>query len=113
VSDSIGKDRVPDRAPSLPEFGNLTVTVSAAGADSWERWHEDFVINGNSGQDKEKNGTLTLLDPSLKTALLTIKLFNIGIFSLRSPKTDANADKVARLEAGLYVERMELVAGGK
>jgi hypothetical protein len=107
-SDRVGKERNYEKTPSAPEFGSLSVTMSAAQADSWQRWHEDSVIKGNA---TEKNGTLTLLAPNRTDALLTIKLFNVGIYALRSPKPDANAESIARLEAGLYVERMELVAG--
>lgn len=108
ASDRVGAERNYEKTAAAPEFGNLSITMSAAQADSWQRWYEDSVVKG---KPSEKNGTLTLLDPTLKNALLQINLFNVGIYSLRSPKAEANADAIAKLEAGLYVERAELVAG--
>jgi hypothetical protein len=40
------------------------------------------VIKGNSGAGNEKNGTIELLDASLKKTLGTITLVRCGIFSL-------------------------------
>ncbi len=38
------------------EFPNLTVTLPESHAKEWIDWHEDFVIKGNSSQDKELSG---------------------------------------------------------
>ena len=36
------------------------------------KWHEDFVIKGNNGEDKEKGGTLEYLTADLKDVLFTL-----------------------------------------
>ena len=84
---------------------------TAASAQSWRDWFEDFVVKGNSGQEKEKNGTLTFLSPNRKDTLATINLFNLGIFKLVDA-TPAGADAIHRITAELYCERMQFVPGG-
>ena len=76
------------------------------------QWHEDFVIKGKNDKAAEKKGALILLDPSLKTELARINLFNLGIYRLASQASAAGAESIARLTAELYCERMELVIGG-
>ena len=87
------------------EFPNLQITLAEAGADDWIEWADDFIINGNNNSANEKNGTLFLLSPNLKTELARVKFFNLGICRL-TPET-AGADAISRLSAELYCERME------
>jgi phage tail-like protein len=94
------------------EFPNLAVTLAEAGSESWQKWHEDFVINGKATDQQEKSGRLVFLGPNLKDELLEIKLHNVGIFALRPSKRQAGTEGSARLDAELYVERMEFVPKG-
>jgi hypothetical protein len=107
-----GGERDYGKVPGKLEFPNLKITFAEVSAQSWVAWHEDFLIQGNSGPDKEKNGRLVLLSPTLKEELLEIKLFNLGIFKLDSEAGEANSDTVARMTAELYCERMEFKFGG-
>lgn len=73
--------------------------------------YEDFVVKGDNDKSREKSGTLTLLAPDLKTVLVQIKFYNMGIFRLQADKSEANADPIKRVQAELYVERMEFLPG--
>lgn len=95
------------------EFPNLAITLAEAGSESWQKWHEDFVINGKGSDQLEKSGRLVFLAPNLKDELLEVKLHNVGIFALGPSKREAGATQLARLDAELYVERMELVLKAK
>ncbi len=119
-TDSIGDARDYLKEPGKIEFPNLNVTLSTTGAQSWTDWHEDFVIKGNNGDDKEKNGMLEFLSPNQSSVLARIRFFNVGILSLgpARPAMDpcnsgCPADSFAiheaarRVQAELYVERME------
>lgn len=112
VTDEIGEEREYEREPGKIEFPNLSVTFAAVSAQSWTEWFDDFVINGNNGQDKEKNGRLVFLSPTLQEQLAEIKFFNLGIFKLDSEAGEPNADAPARMTAELYCERMEFMYGG-
>lgn len=102
------------KEPGSVEFPNLALTLAELGSESWQKWHEDFVINGKGTDQLEKGGRLVFLAPNLKDELFEIKMHNIGIFALRPSKREAGAAQPARLDAELYVERMELVfKGGK
>jgi hypothetical protein len=94
--------------PAQLEFPNLKITLSQVGSETWFAWFNDFVIKGNNGESKERNGSIALLSPDLKDEVLRIDLFNLGIFAFGPEKAEANSDRVATVTAQLYCERMEL-----
>jgi hypothetical protein len=112
VSDDIGDARDYQKEPGKLEFPNLRITISEVSAKSWIDWHNDFVIQGNNDESKEKNGTLTFLAPNLKDGLATITFYNLGIFNITSDKSEANSDQIKRITVELYCERMEFRLGG-
>ncbi|HWI62853.1 MAG TPA: phage tail protein [Symbiobacteriaceae bacterium] len=107
VQDSVGDARDAQREPGKLEFPNLLLTLPVSSADDWIAWHEDFVIKGNNGQDKEKNGTLYLLATNRQDVLATIKFYNMGVVAIREAVSESASDTIARYEVELYVERME------
>ncbi len=112
ATDDIGVERDPLREPGKIEFPNLTVTMSEMSAQSWLDWFDDFVVNGNNDESKEKSGSISLLAANLVDELMRIDLFNLGIFRIGPDKAEANSDQIATVTAHLYCERMELHAGG-
>lgn len=103
-----GELRDYEKQPARLVFPDLKITLSQADAGPWAQWHEDFVVKGNAGDAQEKNGAIVFLDPSLKEELGRINLFNCGIFRFGAePRDAANRDRVARVTAELYCERME------
>ena len=109
VTDQIGGEREPTKEPGKVEFPNLKITLAQAGSQSWYDWFDDFVIQGNNGQEDERDGTLTFLAPDLKDELGRVRFFNLGIFKLSTETMEAGA--VTRVVAELYCERMELGVG--
>lgn len=101
-----GDVRVARRAPSRVEFPNLRISLAESSAQTWNAWLEDFVVKGNNDSTKERNGTLSFLTPDHTSTLLEVKLFNLGIFRLAAEA--GGAEHIARLQADLYCERMEL-----
>ncbi|HYF95890.1 MAG TPA: phage tail protein [Symbiobacteriaceae bacterium] len=112
VQDEVGDARDYQMEPGKLEFPNLKITLPVSSADTWIAWHEEFVIKGNNGQDKEKNGTLTLLSTNRQEVLATVRLFNMGIISIKEAANDSNSDSILRYEVELYVERMEFEGPG-
>jgi hypothetical protein len=111
VSDEIGDARDYLKEPGKIEFPNLKITLPEVAVTSWFDWFDDFVVKGNNGDDKEKNGSLTFLAPNLKDELAAINFFNLGIFKLAVDKAEANSDKIKLVTAELYCERMEFQYG--
>jgi hypothetical protein len=107
VQSSVGEARDQQREPAKLEFPNLKVTLSAASADGWLSWLDDFVVKGNNGQDKEKNGTIYYLATDRQTVLAKVKLYNIGIIRIDQVDSESGSDAIQRYTAELYVERME------
>jgi hypothetical protein len=105
----IGETRDYAVAPSEVEFPNLKVTFNAGSAQSWYNWLDDFVVKGNNGQEKERDGAIVFQNPSTKGDYGRVNLFNCGIVRISSEKQDPRSDAVRRLQAELYCERMQLV----
>jgi hypothetical protein len=104
----VGEVREATKASGGIEFPNLQLSISQASMDSWDKWYNDFVVNGNNDDQHEKNGAIVFLGPDMKVELGRINLSNCGIFRLADDK-EANSGKIKRFTAELYCERMELV----
>ena len=105
----VGEARDYEKAPARLEFPNLKITMAATGAQTWDAWHDDFVIKGNAGDDREKNGAVVYLDQSTREELGRVNLFNCGIFRLAPVNAEAGRETTARMAAELYCERMDFV----
>ena len=103
-----GEDRLPGKVPGNIEFPDLKITLATSSVATWAAWFDDFVIKGNNGSDKEKNGRIVFLSPDLQTEIGEIKLIHVGIFRFDPDADDqSSADKIARFTAELYVEQMQ------
>jgi hypothetical protein len=111
VPDPIGELREYVREPGRVDFSNLRITMSETHAQSWIDWHQDFLINGNCGQEKEKSGTLEYLAPNLQDVLMKVQLGNLGIFRLAYESEHPDGAHIRRVVVDLYCERMELEYG--
>jgi hypothetical protein len=106
-----GEVRLSRREPSRVEFPNLRISLAESSGQTWNAWFDDFVVKGNNDSSNERNGALSFLTPDRKSTLVAIKLFNLGIFRLAAEPQAAGAEQIARLQADLYCERMELKVG--
>jgi hypothetical protein len=102
-----GQSREPALHPSKVEMPNLKVTLSVLHADTWTAWHDDFVVKGNNGNDREKTGAIVFLAADMKEEVARIALTGVGIYSL-GPSPDGD-----HLEAGIYAETMRFSIKGK
>jgi hypothetical protein len=96
-----------DLRPGPLSVPNLTVTLAEQGAETWQSWFNDFVLKGNSADDREKHGRLSMLAPDLTKVLAHIDLSNVGIYRLAVEQTEY----LPRLVVGLYCERMDFRLG--
>lgn len=107
VSPNIGEPRDFEQQPIQLNVPNLKVSLSESSAQLWYAWHEDFVIKGNNGADKLKNGTLTFLAQDQTKELAHINFFNLGIFSLAPNLRGEEA--IRHVTAEMFCERVEFV----
>jgi len=108
----IGDERDYLKEPGPLEFPNLKIALPESAAQTWMDWHEDFVIKGNNDDSREKLGALVFLASDRKRELARVNFYNLGIFRLAPEKSESSADRIRRLPAELYCERMELVYKG-
>ena len=67
------------------------------------------MIQGNSGDAKERGGTLVYLAPDQSTPLFTLKFNHLGIFELMPVLVDGGGVSLPRLLAAMYCESMEFM----
>lgn len=107
IEEDVGDSDDDFKEPGHVEFPNLKITVSEAAADDLYAWHEDFVINGNNDETKEKSGSLIYYDATRTKPLLELTFSNLGIFKISSAPEVNNEDKIASVTAELYCEKVQ------
>lgn len=93
-------------SPRETVFPDLRVTVMESRAQGFLKWAQEFIIEGNNSDSKEKTGAIVFLDPSLKNELGRVRLFGVGI-SKFEPVPSNGTDGAPKVAVELYVERME------
>jgi hypothetical protein len=106
VEHSVGEMRDYQKEPASLEIPNLVITTAESHSEELYKWHEDFVIKGNNGDEKEKGATLEYLTPDLKTVLFTVTFQHLGIFKLSPDKVEAGSENIRRVKAEMYCEEM-------
>ena len=103
-----GEGHAPQSGLEVPD---LVFSTPEVDADTLLAWEQDFLVDGNDGEDREKNGTLQLLAPDLQTSIFTLVLKHLGIFRLTPPPGDSSTETIRQVTAGLYCEEMDLSVG--
>jgi phage tail-like protein len=103
---AVGDGRDVQAEPGQLEFPNLVVTLPESGAETFFKWHEDFVIKGNNSENQEKGGTLYWLTTDRKFQIGSVQFFNLGIFRLTPDPLGVGSDTVRRVKAEMYCEKM-------
>ncbi len=85
VTEYTGDRRSPRNEAGRVDFSDLSVELPRMHADGFYKWHEDFVIKGNSSSDREKNGSLQFLGPGAMTPYFVVNLRGLGIWAISSP----------------------------
>ncbi|MGH2721749.1 MAG: phage tail protein [Actinomycetota bacterium] len=111
ASDPAGDQLDNRKEPGKIDFPNLKVTLPEAWAEPFFAWHGDFVVKGNSGDEKEKSGTLEYLTPDLSTALFTLSFKGLGIFKCAPEKAEAGSENIRRVKAEMYCEQITFKYG--
>jgi hypothetical protein len=106
----IGGQRLPELEPVSLELSNLTVLIAAEHAGPFMAWHEDAVVRGRRGG--ERDGVIELLSPDRREVLLGLRLDRLGIFDLRIERSVAGAESIKRARIELHVEHVDLELGG-
>jgi phage tail-like protein len=104
VSNPVGALRDYQSEPAMFDFPNLVVTIPEAYAQPMYDWLQDFVVKGNNGQDRERVGVLEYLAPDMRSVLLTLNFFNLGIFSAEPEVLQAGAENIRHTKVSMYCE---------
>jgi hypothetical protein len=111
VDNPVGEQRSYQSEPAHLEFSDLVVTLADSAAQSFYHWHQDFLIQGNNSEDKEKSGTLEFLDQSLNKTLFTLSFSGLGIYKLAPVPIDPAVEAVKRVTASMYCQTITFATG--
>jgi phage tail-like protein len=93
--------------PAAVEVPNLVLTLAESHSQTFYDWFEEFVLKGNSTQDREKGGSLEYLAADLQEVLFTLTFQNLGIFKIAPDKSEAGGEAIRRVKAEMYCEQMK------
>jgi hypothetical protein len=105
VKQKVVEHAVGEAAPV--ETPKLVVTLSSMTAESWDKWHKDFVIKGNDTDDKEpRSATLEYLAPDRSKVLGSVTFHGLGIFKVTPEKVESHGDKILSVTVEMYCEKI-------
>jgi hypothetical protein len=94
------------KSVSAVQFPNLRLSISLADLQPWADWAQSFIVQGQNGDNAEKNGAIVFLSQNMKDEVGRITLSNCGILSLTQPA--AQGEAMPRFEVELYCEKMSM-----
>jgi len=104
IEHAVGELRDYECEPASLEVPNLVITLAESHAKEFYDWHEDFVIKGNCGDDKERGGALEYLTPDLGKTLFTLTFSHLGVFKVTPEKVEAGSEQIRRVKVEMYCE---------
>jgi hypothetical protein len=93
-----------DRRQAGFDVSDLVMTFPSSGAQPIEVWFEDFVIKGNRGDDRKKNGTLHFLAPNKEDIHFKLSFERLGIYRLEPVLVDTGDRFIHLLQARMFCE---------
>jgi hypothetical protein len=96
--------------PAGLTFADLTVDISAVTAESWYKWHEDFVIKriGHDGK-QQKSGRLEYRSPDNKDVLFAVDFFGLGVYKVSKPAGEAKAQaEIETVQFTMFIESLKV-----
>lgn len=90
------------------DVADFEMEVLENNSEALYEWHQRFVVEGKNGSEGERNATIDLLAPNLKSTLGTIQLSGLGIYSLEPPSGDSGKEARAHVIARLYCQEARL-----
>lgn len=109
-----GLDMFAQIEPTKIEFPHITGTIAQGYCDALIAWHRQVNQSqlGVADPKAQKHGWIEFLGPDKSEVLFRLLLDEIGLFSLQTAASSANADQIKRTKFELFIGRMDLDADG-
>jgi len=105
--DLVGAFNEPTKHPCKVDVPNIKLNISMGDYDEWADYAAKWFVGGERAEDTdEMQGRIVFLKPDMKTEIGEIELQQVGLVSFKKDDMEANAEKIARFTAELYVEKM-------
>jgi len=111
VDNPVGETKYPDKHPVHINSPDLVITIPESDAKAWYQWHHEFVVEGKSGQEAEKDGMLEFLTANRQDTLFTVHFPILGITKFTPEKLESGSDKIRTVKITMYSEM--IVSDGK
>lgn len=106
---NLGELRDYERTSGTVDVSNLGFVVSEAYAAPFRQWHDEFVVRGQNGDDKEKTVTIEALGSNGTDLIYRLTLRGVGIMKVGPDSTStSNTDSIAKVRVEAYVESAAL-----
>lgn len=105
VADPIGDLRAFDAKLGPQEVSDVVLTVAEAHSGEFAQWAETFLVQGNSGDQDERNGTLEFLSPSMEV-LARLSLRHLGILRVARVRVESGNSVIARVTVQMFCEEV-------
>jgi hypothetical protein len=106
VENTIGEKLIFDKEPAQIDFPNVILTIPESDAEKWYKWHKEFVIEGKSYSQSERNGGIEYLSSDLASTLFSLELENLGIIKFTPDKAESGGEKIRNVKIEMYCEKM-------
>jgi tail tube protein gp19 len=103
-----GQERFPQIEPTKLEFPSISGTIALEYADKLLKWHDQYVMKGQSDPKAQKTGSIEFLTPQRDKTIFSINMYEMGLQSVQVLASQANQDQIKRVKFELYVGRMDL-----
>ena len=103
-----GLDRFPQIEPTKIDFPNITGTIAQGYTQALNEWHKQSSKLGAKDPKVQKHGWIEFLGPNKKDVLFRLMLDEVGLMSMSTAASTANADQIKRTKFELFVGRMDL-----
>jgi T4-like virus tail tube protein gp19 len=110
VQDNAGAYSSAQNEASSTAFSNLVIRLPEMYVKGFYKWFDDFVVNGNSGSQSEKKGTLEFFAPNSTKAYFQLAFDGLGIFQLEGG-SGLRSKTSLPITVGMYCNSMKFSAG--
>ncbi|HEY7705582.1 MAG TPA: fibronectin type III domain-containing protein [Gaiellaceae bacterium] len=99
--------------PTSLETGDLEMSIGLNRTSQLEDWFEEFVIDGDNGQNQEKTATLTFKDLQTQNTFFALQFDGVGVFDAWDVEaTGSTHTNLARRAYAMYVEDVSMTVPG-
>jgi hypothetical protein len=105
--DQVGVTREPTYHPAKVTVPDVKISVSMADYEQWANAAKSWFVDGNHLAANEMQGSIELLDPTMKKTIGRVDLINCGFKKFSKQAFESNKTGIARFDVECYCEGLK------